>query len=130
MGIVGIVPFAVSAAVSAVAAITAFSRRKRVAAALAFASIPLSHAVWTALNVGELLAPTIEGKMSLDGLQWTPGIGVAVGSLWFATAYAGQPPRRLTWWLLLLIPAPGLIIEVVAPLWVHPDAHLRYDLPL
>ena len=130
MGTVGVVPFAVSAVVSAVAAITAFSRRTRVAAALAFASIPLSHALWTALNVAELVAPSIESKMVFDGLQWWPGIGVAVGSLWFATAYAGEPPRRVSWWLLLLIPMPALIVEVVAPRWVHPDAHLRYDLPL
>jgi PAS domain S-box-containing protein len=130
MGIAGVVPFTISAFISAVAAVTAFSRRKRVAAALAFASIPLSHAVWTALNVGELLAPSIEGKMLFDGLQWWPGIGVAVGSLWFATAYAGQPPRRAAWWVLLLIPMPALIVQVVAPRWVHPDAHLRYDLPL
>ncbi len=130
MGTVGIVPFAVSAAISAVAAVTAFSRRKRVAAALAFASIPLSHALWTALNVAELLAPTIEGKMFFDGLQWWPGIGVAVGSLWFATAYVGQHPRRAFWFWLLLIPLPALIVEVVAPRWVHPDAYLRYDLPL
>jgi len=130
MGIAGVIPFAVSAAISAVAAVTAFSRRKRVAAALAFASIPLSHAVWTALNVGELLAPSIEGKMFFDGLQWWPGIGVAVGSLWFATAYVGQQPRRAAWWVLLLIPMPALIVQVVAPRWVHPDAHLRYDLPL
>ena len=130
MGIVGVVPFAVSAVVSAVAAVAAFSRRKRDVAALAFASIPLSHAIWTALNVGELLASSIDGKMVFDGLQWTPGIGVAVGSLWFATTYAGQPPRRVSWWALLLIPTPALIIQVVAPRWVHPDAHLRYDLPL
>jgi len=95
MGIAGVVPFAVSAVVSAVAAVAAFSRRKRDVAALAFASIPLSHAIWTALNVGELLASSIDGKMVFDGLQWTPGIGVAVGSLWFATTYAGQPPRRV-----------------------------------
>lgn len=130
MGTAGVVPFAVSAAVSAVAAVAAFSRRKRDAAALAFASIPLSHAIWTALNVGELLAPTIDSKMFFDGLQWTPGIGVAVGSLWFATTYVGQPPRRVAWWVLLLIPTPALIVQVVAPRWVHPDAHLRYDLPL
>ncbi len=130
MGIAGVVPFAVSAAVSAVAAVAAFSRRKRVAAALAFASIPLSHALWTALNVAELAAPSIEGKMFFDGLQWWPGIGVAVGSLWFATSYAGQSPRRVAWWLLLLIPMPALIVEVAAPRWVHPDAYLRYDLPL
>jgi PAS domain S-box-containing protein len=130
MGNPGVIPFAISAGVSAVAAVTAFSRRKRVAAALAFASIPLSHAIWTALNVGELLAPTIEGKMFFDGFQWWPGIGVAVGSLWFATAYAGQPPRRAAWWVLLLIPMPALVVQVVAPRWVHPDAYLRYDLPL
>ena len=34
------------------------------------------------------------------------------------------------WWVLLLIPMPALIVQVVAPRWVHPDAHLRYDLPL
>jgi PAS domain S-box-containing protein len=130
MGIAGVVPFALSAAVSAVAAVAAFSRRKRDAAALAFASIPLSHAIWTALNVGELLAPSIDGKIFFDSLQWTPGIGVAVGSLWFATTYVGQPSRRVAWWLLLLIPTPALIVQVVAPRWVHPDAHLRYDLPL
>jgi PAS domain S-box-containing protein len=130
MGIVGVVPFAISAAVSAVAAVAAFSRRDRDAAALAFASIPLSHAIWTALNVGELLAPSIDGKMLFDGLHWTPGIGVAVGSLWFATTYAGPPPRRVAWWALLLIPTPVLVLQVVAPRWVHPDAHLRYDLPL
>jgi PAS domain S-box-containing protein len=130
MGIAGVVPFAISAMVSGVAAVAAFSRRKRDPAALAFASIPLSHAIWTALNVGELLVTSIDSKMFFDGLQWTPGIGVAVGSLWFATTYAGQPPRRVAWWVLLLVPAPALIIQVVAPRWVHPDAHLRYDLPL
>ena len=50
--------------------------------------------------------------MFFDGLQWWPGIGVAVGSLWFATAYAGQPPRRAAWWVLLLIPMPALIVQV------------------
>ena len=127
MELIGTIPFAVSALISAGTAALAFSRRHKVPAALAFSSVPLSHALWTALNVAELLAPTTGGKLIFDALQWLPGLGMVVGSLWFAHQYVGHPLRPRLFWLLLILPLPAIAVQIAVPWTIHPDAWIRFD---
>jgi PAS domain S-box-containing protein len=123
--VLGVAPFVVSALISAATAALAFSRRHNVGAARSFAVVPLSHAVWTSLNVAEVLAPSLQAKLVLDAVQWLPGLGVAAGSLWFAYDYAGEPARRGVWWALLALPLPAIAVAVAVPGWVHRGAAIR-----
>jgi PAS domain S-box-containing protein len=120
-----------SAAISVVTAALAFSRRRRVPAARAFAVVPLSHAAWTVLQVAELGASGLGTKLVLDAAQWLAGLGVAVGGLWFAREYAGRPVRPWVWRLLVAAPLPLVVVLVTVPLhrWVHRDAWLSTAAP-
>jgi PAS domain S-box-containing protein len=122
-------PMALSASVSLATAIFAFRRRKRVHAALAFSVIPLSHAAWTALEIAEIAAPSLDAKLLLDGIGWLPGAGMVAGSLWFAYDYAGRRMRPGLWLPVLALPLPAIILLATEP-WhhlAHPDAWIRAD---
>jgi PAS domain S-box-containing protein len=118
-----------SMGVSLATAVFAYRRRRRVPAARAFALIPLSHAAWTALEIAEILAPTRDAKLFLDGLGWLPGLGMVAGSLWFGYEYVGRRMPRGLWGPILALPLVGIALLVTEP-WhhrLHPDAWVRTD---
>jgi PAS domain S-box-containing protein len=122
-------PFVMSAVLTAATGGFAWSLRARVSTARAFAGVQLFECAWTLLYIGELLAPSVRGKLALDRLQDVAMVLATVSSIAFALRYTGRTPRRavVVWAALAAVPAPfiawALGTAVAGPL----DPSIRID---
>ncbi|HVZ85537.1 MAG TPA: histidine kinase N-terminal 7TM domain-containing protein [Polyangia bacterium] len=121
-------PLTASLVVSLATALFAFQRRKHTPAARAFALVPLSHAVWTTLQIAVLASRSLQAKLLFTGGKWLAGLGIVAGTLWFAHDYSGRKFRLSVWGWLLVLPLPLIGILMVEPLThhVHPDAWIAW----
>src|SRR5688500_11317236 len=84
-----LLPYAVSAAISAGVAAYCWRRRARPGVA-AFAVVAASEAFWTLGFLFELASPGLRGKIFWDNLQYLPVAFIVVGFLAFANGFCGR----------------------------------------
>src|SRR5690349_8599422 len=101
-------PLALSVLACAVVLVLVWRRRHASSAIQAFAYSVLGQVLWGAGYLGELWAPTLQGKVLWDMLQVLPSYLVALEAFRFAIAYTGSmllDTRRalLALWALPLV---------------------------
>jgi signal transduction histidine kinase/ActR/RegA family two-component response regulator len=111
----GLVPFALSAGLTACCALVV-RRRRAQPGAMAFAGLLLAETVYSAGYVGELAAGDLESKVFWDNLQLLAMIAILPGLLSFVWDYAERGPARrgLFWAWYMLCP-------LLTVLWVLGD---------
>jgi PAS domain S-box-containing protein len=72
-------------------------RRQKVIGARSFAFVLFLEATWTTGYFFETIAPTLEGKIFWDNLQWLPSLFLPLAILSFAWEYAHYKFRRTVW---------------------------------
>ena len=107
-----LLPYALSAAISAGVAAYCWRRRTRPGVA-AFAVIAACEALWTAGYLFELASPGLRAKLFWDNFQFLPAPGIVVGFLAFALGFSGRPVRhpRVVYGALAL---PLLVVAALA----------------
>jgi PAS domain S-box-containing protein len=88
-----LVPYAVASVTSTAIGLFAW-RHRDIAASRAFAAVALLEVLWVLGSGCETLAPTLEGKVLWDDIQWAPTLLVAPAILVFGLRYAGVWVRR------------------------------------
>lgn len=98
-----LIPYFVSAFISLGVAYYAWQRRQ-VAGSKLFVVMVLSQAVWTFGYMCELIAPTLQGKLFWDDVQFVASFIWPISFLAFAYEFSGRQWRRprLIWSLLIL----------------------------
>jgi diguanylate cyclase (GGDEF)-like protein/PAS domain S-box-containing protein len=112
-----VLPYLASAAVSAGVGAYCWARRSRPGVA-AYAVVALAQAAWTLGLVGELLSPTLGGKIFWDNVQFPAYAAIPVAFLAFALEFGGRRPRRpAATWTLLAAPLAALsLLAFIDPL--------------
>ncbi|HET7463089.1 MAG TPA: EAL domain-containing protein [Longimicrobium sp.] len=107
-----VLPYLVSAAISAAVGAYCWRRRSRPAVGT-FAAVAFAEAFWTAGFAAEHLAPRLPQKIFWDNVQFLPLPVISVGFVAFALEYAGWRPRhvRLVYGVLA---APSVALAVLA----------------
>lgn len=135
-----LLPYLVALAISIAVGLYAW-RRRGVAGAVPYAVLALSEATATLGFLGELLSPTLQGKIVWDDLQWAPFFAIPLALLAFAVEYTGRRPAH-PWRIgLALSVVPLLSLALIATNSLHgltmpnptlvpgePFAALVYDL--
>ena len=105
-----LLPYALSAAISAGVAAYCWRRRARPGVA-AFAVVAASEAAWTLGYLFELASPGVRGKLFWDNAQFVPFAVIPVGFLAFAHGFTGRLPRHpLRVYAALVLPLLALAV--------------------
>src|SRR5687767_605155 len=117
MGSWGLVPFAVSALLTAFGALFVWRRRDKPGAS-AFPGLLLMETVWSAAYTCELAAPSPAGKLLWDDVHLAATVGTMLLIFRFVGGYRGRAPRRakLLQVLYMLLPCLSLLWVVSDPL--------------
>lgn len=90
-------------------------RRRVSSAERAYAWVLACQLAWIALYVVELLVPSLEAKIAIDGLEYVPMVGIAGTSLVFACRYTETPVPWRVVVAFLTLGTLGASIVVTAP---------------
>jgi PAS domain S-box-containing protein len=116
-------PYVISVLVSAGIGLYAW-RKGRIVGALFFACGAWAEAIASLGYIGELVSPTLAGKIFWDSVQWLGFMGTVTTALLFALAYTGHKSAyaQRTWFALAVVPFLVVVLGVTGPLhgWLHP----------
>jgi putative nucleotidyltransferase with HDIG domain/PAS domain S-box-containing protein len=120
-----IIAFLLSATITAI-----IWRRRKVIGARLYAGVALGQTSIILGYIFELASTSLEGKIFWDDFQWVGLMAWAYLIPIFSLQITGNPwaKKRITWWLLAIVPVTVLILVLTNPLhgWMRQEAWLEY----